>query len=382
MIISFSFSNFFSFKEGAAISFEQPKSAQGDLTNDKDIARVIAIKGNNASGKTNIIRALSFLKHFCTNSFQDEPENPLLFEPFYDSPEPTEFEVEFTTASGHYKYNLTATDKAVIKEVIYRKKTKFSKIIEREFNKITDATINEFTKLREMALRDNASLISTSRYYSNIENDTLREIYNFFNWILSNVSYIGYRPQLFDLNTVCKVYHEHKDLLDFTKNIIKKCDTGIVDIIIHTRKDEETGKTSYYPLFIHEANGKQHSVTQATESNGTKSLFLKMMDYAFAIRTGAVLCIDEFDSNLHPHILAFVVETFITTENNNAQLLFTSHNSEILDYLGKYRTYLVNKENNESYCYRLDELPTNILRNDRPIAPLYNSGKIGGVPSL
>ncbi|TOA04168.1 hypothetical protein CGK40_02880, partial [Vibrio parahaemolyticus] len=42
--------------------------------------------------------------------------------------------------------------------------------------------------------------------------------------------------------------------------------------------------------------------------------------------------------------------------------------------------YLVNKEDGESYGYRLDEIPGSMIRNDRPITPLYVSGKIGGVP--
>ena len=65
-----------------------------------------------------------------------------------------------------------------------------------------------------------------------------------------------------------------------------------------------------------------------------------------------------------------------------AQLLFSAHDADILDICGKYRTCLVNKDNNASYVYRLDELPGDILRNDRPISPLYKEGRIGGVPRL
>jgi hypothetical protein len=53
-----------------------------------------------------------------------------------------------------------------------------------------------------------------------------------------------------------------------------------------------------------------------------------------------------------------------------------------MDTLGKYRTFLVNKENNESFGYRLDEIPGDMLRNDRLISPIYNEGKIGGIPKL
>lgn len=58
-----------------------------------------------------------------------------------------------------------------------------------------------------------------------------------------------------------------------------------------------------------------------------------------------------------------------------------------MDYLGKYRTILVNKENLESYCYRLDEMPEGFipnshLRGDRKISSLYLKKKLGGVPNL
>ena len=97
-----------------------------------------------------------------------------------------------------------------------------------------------------------------------------------------------------------------------------------------------------------------------------------------------MLVIDEFDINLHPDLLPMLVEFFESPQKNikNSQLMFTTHNSEIMDVLSKYRTVLVNKENNESYLYRLDEIDGDIIRNDRPLSPVYNSGKIGGKPKL
>ena len=82
-------------------------------------------------------------------------------------------------------------------------------------------------------------------------------------------------------------------------------------------------------------------------------------------------------------ILPLIVDLFTNKEINkhNAQFIFTAHNTEIIDVLGKYRTILVNKEDNVSYCYRLDEIPGNMVRNGRPITPLYLHKKLGGVPS-
>lgn len=106
--------------------------------------------------------------------------------------------------------------------------------------------------------------------------------------------------------------------------------------------------------------------------------------YFYTLDLGGILAIDEFDCNLHPDLLPKLVELFSSEESNpnHAQFIFSTHDTSIMDELGKYRVYLVNKKNNASYIYRLDELPSEILRNDRKITPLYRRRKIGGVPNF
>jgi len=93
---------------------------------------------------------------------------------------------------------------------------------------------------------------------------------------------------------------------------------------------------------------------------------------------------DEFDQNCHPMLLPPLLDLFINKESNphGAQFLFTAHNSDVIDSLGKYRTILVSKEDGESYSYRLDEIPGDLIRNDRSISALYREGKLGGIPKL
>ena len=88
--------------------------------------------------------------------------------------------------------------------------------------------------------------------------------------------------------------------------------------------------------------------------------------------------------NLHSHILPVLINLFTNRKinNNDSQLIFTTHDNDIMDKMSKYRTLLVNKEDNESYGYRLDEIPGDIIRNDRLISPIYKTGKVGGVPKI
>jgi AAA15 family ATPase/GTPase len=201
--------------------------------------------------------------------------------------------------------------------------------------------------------------------------------------MIPNVSYYGLLDKIMDETFASKLYNDSPVLLDFVKEVIKRCDLGLQDVKINSKKEED-GSEVYFPVFSFLVGGKEESLTFRNQSSGTKSLYLQLGLYKIAIDVGGLLVLDEFDINLHPHILPILLDMF-TDEKlnpNNAQIIFTTHNVEILDFLGKYRTILVNKEENQCYGYRLDEIPGDVIRNDRPLAPVYNSGKIGGVPRV
>ena len=178
-------------------------------------------------------------------------------------------------------------------------------------------------------------------------------------------------------------YKNNQEAFNFAKKIIIDCDLGISDIEILSRKDENNSDV-YFPIFHHIQHDTNSWLTGHDESSGTKSLYVKLASYWIVLTNGGVLIMDEFDINFHPFMLPKLLDLFenVHTNPKGAQFLFTSHNTEIIDTLGKYRTYLVNKENNESYCYRLDEIKGDILRHGRPISPIYKDGKIGGVPKI
>ena len=113
-------------------------------------------------------------------------------------------------------------------------------------------------------------------------------------------------------------------------------------------------------------------------------MYCKLENYYSVLNKGGVLILDEFDINLHPDILPYLLDWFIKAENNpkHAQILFTTHNTDIMDILGRYRTYLFEKENGESFCYRLDEPKSPSMRNDRPISIPYRKHLIGGFPKI
>ncbi|MEN9868655.1 MAG: hypothetical protein RL748_4245 [Pseudomonadota bacterium] len=379
MLLSYGIKNFFSFKEEADISLRLDANCPPAISQGRDTTPVLCIKGANASGKTQLLKALSFLGHFCSNSFANRPGQPIAIAPFFQSSEPCEMFVEFRLGELDYRYELSITQSEVIRESFYQSRAKKTKLLERSFDSISFST-RAMHALSLIKLRKNASIIDTAHQY---ELDELAPFYQFFSTILSNVGPTGLSEQTVSIDTISRLLVSNMAVFDFVKAFILSCDIGIADmqIVQFVNKD---GSQEFFPQFIHLAEGQAHAISDVMESSGTQTLFKNLAAYKLALDSGAVLLIDEIDLNLHPHILPKLLQLFLDPQHNpnGAQLIFSTHDSEILNLLGRYRVVLVAKEDNESYAYRLDEIPGDILRNDRPIRPAYNEGKIGGVPRV
>jgi len=380
MLMEYGFQNFLSFREGVTVSFKLDANCPSSISEERNFATVLCVKGANGSGKTQLLKGLAFLADFATRSFSREPDEEIKVEPFFGNSRPTEFFAEFYVGSSLYRYELSLTSAGVSEEVLYRTMLKRVKLFERREEVVTYTT-KAYSALKNIKLRKNASIISTAHQY---EVTVIQSVYRFFRNFISNVSYSGTRERTFlDMNFVAGMFKNQPRLLTFAVDFIRECDIGISDIKIAEQESPEERK-KYYPVFLHSIEGKDIPVLPATESSGTKQLFRNLLAYKIILNEGGVLVLDEFDIYLHPHILPKLIELFINPETNKkgAQLLFTTHNLEVIDVCGRYRTYLVNKDDNVSYAFRLDEIPGDILRNDRSIIPAYREGRIGGVPRL
>ncbi|MEY8214018.1 MAG: ATP-binding protein [Colwellia sp.] len=388
MIKKFGFRNFSSFREGAEISFIGKDYTIEEQNVSEGISPLLGIKGANGSGKTNILKAITFLYCFCAkrmgtkkNTDNENSEIELPIETFMDCDEITEFYIEFIREGTTYYYELDVKKSGIVREEIRRKNKKEVVCLTREKNKITHC-LNEFSELKKLKLKADQSVISLPEDFDfKKEMKDLKVMYWHFKKVIFNVGYNGYNTiDSEDYFIISKFYNENLDALEFTKQVISGVDDGIKDIEIKSTLDSETGEDIFYPLFIHGDEETEFPIGLAHESMGTKALFLALYRYWLAIKDGSLLILDEFDTHLHAMILPEIIELFTNKKinKNNAQLIITAHNTEIIDSFGRYKTILVNKENNESYCYRLDEI--SLLRNDRAISSLYSKGKIGGTP--
>ncbi|MDZ4333476.1 MAG: ATP-binding protein [Pseudomonas sp.] len=393
MIYSFGARNFYSFREGMRVSFELNSKVPKSISKGAKVSNVLGVKGANASGKTNILKCLNFLASFISESFKwDSERDPIDYISFFCNDEPSDVYIDFEVEGVRYIYEAEFTMQRVLRETLYRKVSRRTKIYERVGDEIKYRSA-EYSVLDIIVPKSTASLISTFVMYKfkgQGVGDELRSIHSYFSSFRSNVFSVGvHGDDVFTRELASKYYAEYPDALDFVSDLIKRCDIGISSIELHESQSPEKGEDEkdYMPFFTHDVESVpagQRWLTAWDQSSGTMALYRHLVMYWEVLQVGGVLIMDEFDIHCHSMVLPVLVNLFDDPIINphSAQFIFTAHSSAIMDHLGKYRTILVGKTKGESFCYRLDEIPGDLIRNDRSISALYREGKIGGVPKI
>lgn len=381
MLLGYGAKNCWCFKDWLDINLRLNGYVPKEVSDNRDYSLILGFEGANASGKTSALKVFAFIADFIKNSFIYTPESLILYDSFFNNNEPSEFYVEFTDSDElEYRYEAILQKDHVIKETLFLiRSTVEELLLQRDNNEVS---INHlYDNDSKIILRNNASIISTLHQYAIQE---IEPVFHFFNKHTINVTYTGLRYEIRrDVPAISEVYFHNPEALNFSKGLIKKFDTGISDITISFREDEKNKKI-YFPIFHHDAEEQNIKLGIDSESTGTRALYINLLYYYENLKSGGVLILDEFDINLHPDILPHLINLFTNHETNpnNAQMIFTSLNPDVLDILGKYRTYLFEKENGESFAYRLDEPDTNILRNDRSVSAPYKRHLLGGYPKI
>lgn len=205
----------------------------------------------------------------------------------------------------------------------------------------------------------------------------------------TNVVFSGRKSHGYqDIEKASKYFSKENDVFIRVKRILKKWDLGLDDILIEEEinKDEsDEEQVRYHTYGVHKLkDGKSFNLPFVFESAGTKSAYVRLYDILLSLDTGAHCFIDELGDDLHPHMIKPILELFSDRESNplGAQLVFTCHKPELINYLGKNRIIICEKKYNESECFRLDDFSSSQARVDDNLAAKYLAGVFGGVPDL
>ena len=120
------------------------------------------------------------------------------------------------------------------------------------------------------------------------------------------------------------------------------------------------------------------------ESEGTKKIFSIAGLLIDTLKKGNTLIFDEFDARLHPLMSKAIVEMFNSQETNykNAQLIFMTHNTNLLNNKLFRRDQIWFTEKNKYGATDLYSLVEYKIRNDASFESDYIKGKYGAIPFI
>lgn len=398
MIIEFKIKNYNSIEE---LTFNLSTSNKvKEYTNNISIIDNLSILnsciiyGRNASGKSNILKALNGLFNFVLSSDDKKHSEKIsIYFPFYFdtklSNQHTEFELIFLTKEDlKFKYNIKFDSQKILYEALYYyANSKPSKLYIREEGK--PLSYGEHYKGIKKTIEDN--LLENQLFLSKSASNNiqyLKEAYLYF----ENFRYFYVLHQdSMDYNIIQFILSELYNSKDnsFKDNLItllKASDTNIDDLKIYKNEiDKNYNIGMQHKLFENNELVGNEFLPLISESLGTQKLFMIGGLIIKTLTNGGVIVIDELDKSLHPLLTRMLIKLFHNKKTNpkNAQLIFASHDSSLLDneLFRRDQIYFVEKDyHGKSSLYRLSDFKG--VRNNTPYDKWYLSGRFNAIPIL
>lgn len=421
MLLQFSVENFRSFKDRAVLSMEALKK---DTSHEEHVVTVgkerllktAVIFGANAAGKSNLFLALKAAILALRRSNDRQMGAPIpMMSPFKFSEEtekrPSSFEFVFLAEGKKYVYGFSATREQVTREYLYVYNSyRPSTIFERDSQakpeyKFTNSAIRKVLQPLTVRNTPNKLFLATATSW----NAKSTEIP--FRWFTKINVYENDNKELMshDIDLLDK---DDKNLKNFIRNLLHEADINIQDYEFKSKDGILQDLLKYIPPeerppvpekilsmpakmieeinAVHNIRGKddkfhQYILHMRDESQGTRKLFLLSPFFYQAFQDGNIICVDEFDTSLHPLLVSFLVGLFNNSDVNraNAQLIISSHTTTLLArHLSRDdEIYFVDK-NNESGESELYSLVDFSRIKDMDIRKAYLLGRFGAVPEI
>lgn len=414
MIIEFSIGNFRSIKEIQSVKLTAAKIKELLDTNVIKISDKIsllkskAIYGANASGKSNFIKAIVTFIKILKNSVKDDTILRTI-ESFQLSSDtehaPSFFQLIFISENVQYRYGFEATYTEITSEWLFgtpneREVCYFI----REGNQINEISKKHYNEGRKIL-----------NFY---ENDN--QVFRYNSLFLSTVSAMNGKLSRQLIKTITSITVltglNDKGLFDFAGNALKDdsmkikiveflklADTGIntldlvelsreniiqdlpVELLEGIENDNKTGLilSTHDKYCDKEKIGVEKLHFQSTQSEGTLKIFELSPFLIKAVNNDETIFIDEFDARFHPLITKKIVELFNSKTNKNAQLIFVTHDTNLLSHelLRRDQIEFVEKDNyGASHIYTLVQFKG--IRNNASFEKDYIEGKYGAIPFI
>lgn len=422
MIEEFSFANFRSFKEmqtlnltAAKIKSKNPELDKDNVIADEGKAPLLKSKviyGANASGKSNVVKALVAFLTIIHKSFSDDKVLNYLTSYQLSTEtenEPSFFQIIFWSNGIKYRYGFEASSQKICSEWLYgtplKREIPYFIRQEQEIVTLNKKYFGEGSRLRNVVqhqggsstlFRDN-TLILTVSVLANGQKS--KEIFD----ALKNITVISGLGDS-ELMQIAADQLKEKEYKRRMEDFLRHADLGVIgleyveltknilDLNIPKYIAEQAEKTENPSIIIALHNkydnnlnliSKQAFEFSSSESEGTQKM-LEISPFVIrAIENGEPLIIDEFDSRFHPLITKKIISLFNSKANKNGQLVVVSHDTNLLsaDLLRRDQIDFVEKDKyGASHLYTLVEFKG--VRNTASFEKDYLEGKYGAIPYL
>ena len=364
------------------------------------------VYGANASGKSNLIKALQYMRGVVLESAAViQPGQTYSVQPFRldvgSASQPTEFEVTFILNGVRYQYGFAMTSQRIVSEqLLVYKAFKPQRWFERRFDAESGKDVYEFgpslkgaKSLWEGATRSNALFLSMA---VQLNSDALRPV---FDWFANRLVIFNEQSPLSPQFSVQMLKHEakRKAICDFLRAAdisIAEIDVATKQALVHNfhfdlatgKREEESSEQAIDEVKFHHVTEQGEAVFDLMdESSGTRNLLFLTGPILDILNKGLTLVVDELDTSLHTLLVQALVRLFHQVEVNTggAQLIFTTHDTSLLDAYGLFRRdqiWFVEKgpDQSSSLYPLLDFSP----RKNEAFERGYLQGRYGALPFL
>lgn len=379
MVLEIRLSNMFSFRDevtldlqAAKIQTKKARELEGNLfsVDGEQMLKSVALFGANASGKSNVIKAIRACVNMVRSSHNYNVDtrfaiSPFKFEDYANKP--SSFYIRFLLNGVEYEYSFSFMHDEIITETLYYYPNgRKSLVFRRDESRGTEKKdIYEFKTVikRPFDVADNTSkkTLYISRA-SQMDREIAQKIFLFF----CNDIVLDY--QVANIDSLDNLFKERKEQM---LEVLRTADSDIIDF-----KIQNNAITTF-----HRTNPSVAFDFETEESEGTKTLFRMMVRMIGIIHEGKMLLVDEIDNSLHTQLVEFVIGMF--NHSNHAQLIYTIHNTHLLntDFQRRDQVYFVNKrEDGSSDLYSLFDFKD--FRDTLDMEKAYLQGRFDAILTI
>ena len=370
------------------------------------VLKSAVVYGANASGKSNLIKALQYMRDVVLMSATLQPGQAFArLQPFrldaVSASQPTAFEVTFILDGVRYQYGFAMNAQRIVSEqLLVYKAFKPQRWFERHFDAESGKDVYEFgpglkgaKTLWEGATRPNALFLSMA---VQLNSEALRPVYDWFAHRLVILNEHAPLSPQFSLEML-KLEAQRKAIGEF----LRAADISIADVEVATKqatvhsirfdlatgkREEETGEQTVDEVRFHYLTEHGQAVFDlADESSGIRNLLFLAGPVLDILSNGQTLVVDELDTSLHTLLVQALVRLFHRPEANTggAQLVFTTHDTSLLDAYGLFRRdqvwFVEKRPDQSSSLYPLLDFSP---RKNEALERGYLQGRYGALPLL